>query len=1054
MRTLAEASSIGSASTAVAASSLSFGARTSRQRPGHDVLDDRLAAPRSFSPSLGHRARAARAASPSGSWRSGASPSAPARGRRSATPSGTPGRRRRAPASCGSPASRGSRRRRRGGRAAWGPRTAARARRRSRGGRSAPRRGSRRSPRARSCPRSRLRRRRTRSEGAAAGALRSPAAAGSSSWVGSCVIVAPEFVIVQNYDCHGTIHGSARGRRRARRARSSWPSATGRSAPGERLPSVRALAAEAGLSPSTVAAGAGRAAPPRAGRHRRAPRHPRGDARARRRGAALMPVPAGARDLSRGNPDPALLPDLGAALRALRAARPACTASRRCSPELARAGPRAARRRSRGRAAVRGQRRARRDRAACCSPTCARATGWPSRTPATPPCMTCCAPTACACEPVARRRARDAPRGARGGAARGAAAVVITPRAQNPTGARCSTRGARAGAAPPCSPRHPGVLAIEDDHFGLLGEGGPHSALAGLRALGRRRARSPRRSDPTCAWRCSRRRAHDRARAAPPAVRARVGQPHPAEPRRGAVGRAAACSASWRSAREHLRARAASGCSSASRARGVRGPRGLGPERVDPGARGGRGASRALLARGWVLAPGAPLPAAGQPAGGARHDRHAARPTRPSAWRAIWPTCSPPAPSPQRVADRRPMPRAPDRRRLARARAAPTRCSCACSSSGAYADEALQRRGRRAGRARPGAGDAPGLRRDPAPGDARPRHRASSPNAPAGAPRPAAARRRCGWGCTSCSTSQGPPDYATVAEAVELAKHGRPRRPRPRQRGPAARRPRGTREPARRAHRRDARAGGAEALPPASGSRACGGRSSGPEQARALMAADNEPAELAVRANTLVGRRRRARRAAAGARPSRRAASPRRSCSRSPSTCTPRRCGRRGRVIAQSRAAMLVVARAGARRPASACSTCARRPGGKSTHLAALMGGRGEVVAVERDRRRAGALARTAAAACAPATSASRSPTRPSRAAKSPFDRVLVDPPCSGLGHAAGAPRPALADRGGLARGAGRASSARSSPPGPAPSVREECLSTLRARSLRMRTSA
>jgi DNA-binding transcriptional MocR family regulator len=84
--------------------------------------------------------------------------------------------------------------------------------------------------------------------------------------------------------------------------------------PGERLPSVRRLAAEVGLSPVTVAAGL---------------------AQLRRRGVVVseprrgtricagspvdfarppLPVPAGARDLSRGNPDPALLPDLERAL--------------------------------------------------------------------------------------------------------------------------------------------------------------------------------------------------------------------------------------------------------------------------------------------------------------------------------------------------------------------------------------------------------------------------------------------------------------------------------------------------------------------------------------------------------------------------------------------------------------------------------------------------------------------------------------------------------------------------------------------------------------------
>ena len=73
-------------------------------------------------------------------------------------------------------------------------------------------------------------------------------------------------------------------------------------------------------------------------------------------------------------------------------------------------------------------------------------------------------------------------------------------------------------------------------------------------------------------------------------------------------------------------------------------------------------------------------------------------------------------------------------------------------------------------------------------------------------------------------------------------------------------------------------------------------------------------------------------------------------------------------------------------------------PGGKSTHLAALMGGEGEVVAVERNARRAGMLARTAQrlhAANVRVEVADAAVARPEGAV---FDRVLVDPPCSGLG--------------------------------------------------------
>jgi DNA-binding transcriptional MocR family regulator len=90
--------------------------------------------------------------------------------------------------------------------------------------------------------------------------------------------------------------------------------ASGALAPGQRLPSVRRLAVEVGLSPVTVAAGLAELR--RRGlvltEQRRATRigggPPIGSSR------LSLPVPAGARDLSRGNPDPSLLPDLKRAL--------------------------------------------------------------------------------------------------------------------------------------------------------------------------------------------------------------------------------------------------------------------------------------------------------------------------------------------------------------------------------------------------------------------------------------------------------------------------------------------------------------------------------------------------------------------------------------------------------------------------------------------------------------------------------------------------------------------------------------------------------------------
>jgi len=88
--------------------------------------------------------------------------------------------------------------------------------------------------------------------------------------------------------------------------------AAGRAPPGSVLPSVRALAAELGVATGTVAAAyrllAGRGI---VEGHRRAGTRVRRPVDVRRRGTA---VPLGLRDLATGNPDPALLPDLAQAL--------------------------------------------------------------------------------------------------------------------------------------------------------------------------------------------------------------------------------------------------------------------------------------------------------------------------------------------------------------------------------------------------------------------------------------------------------------------------------------------------------------------------------------------------------------------------------------------------------------------------------------------------------------------------------------------------------------------------------------------------------------------
>jgi DNA-binding transcriptional MocR family regulator len=254
--------------------------------------------------------------------------------------------------------------------------------------------------------------------------------------------------------------------------------ASGALAPGQRLPSVRRLASEVGLSPVTVAAGL---------------------AELRRRGVVLteprrgtrigqgppltlsrppLPVPAGARDLSRGNPDPALLPDLGQALRRsdlpvrLYGEPPALPGLL----ALARAQLQADGVSSEAVCIVSGALDAIErvlqvhlrpgDRVAVENPGYAalydllRAQGL-------------------TLEPVAVDDRGMRPRELRAALQRGACAVIITPRGQNPTGAALD--GERAGELRAVLADHPGVLVIEDDHLGAVA-GVPLHTIASGRA--------------------------------------------------------------------------------------------------------------------------------------------------------------------------------------------------------------------------------------------------------------------------------------------------------------------------------------------------------------------------------------------------------------------------------------------------------------------------------------------------------------------------------------------------------------------------------------------
>jgi 16S rRNA (cytosine967-C5)-methyltransferase len=173
----------------------------------------------------------------------------------------------------------------------------------------------------------------------------------------------------------------------------------------------------------------------------------------------------------------------------------------------------------------------------------------------------------------------------------------------------------------------------------------------------------------------------------------------------------------------------------------------------------------------------------------------------------------------------------------------------------------------------------------------------------------------------------------------------------------------------------------------------------GATDARELMAYDNEPGELSLRANTLVmdplTLSAQLRGASVPTHPD--PLIPEALVLDGPLDVHDSPLWRAGAFLAQSRAAMLV-ARALAPQPGERILDLCAAPGGKTTHLAALMEGRGEVVAVERNRRRAGELTRTAQRLAAGNVRVEVADAAHGRTHEPAFDRVLVDPPCSGLG--------------------------------------------------------
>ena len=172
----------------------------------------------------------------------------------------------------------------------------------------------------------------------------------------------------------------------------------------------------------------------------------------------------------------------------------------------------------------------------------------------------------------------------------------------------------------------------------------------------------------------------------------------------------------------------------------------------------------------------------------------------------------------------------------------------------------------------------------------------------------------------------------------------------------------------------------------------------GGDEARLLMAANNEPAEAVLRANTLrITAADLARRLPVETEPTGEDGL----VLNAPFDAHGAPEWREGLLMPQSRAAM-AISRLLDPQPGERVLDLCAAPGGKTTHLAALMRDEGELVAVERHKGRAEALRRTAArmgATCVEVRVADAA-----EPVTGTYDRVLVDPPCSDLGTLASRP--------------------------------------------------
>jgi 16S rRNA (cytosine967-C5)-methyltransferase len=173
----------------------------------------------------------------------------------------------------------------------------------------------------------------------------------------------------------------------------------------------------------------------------------------------------------------------------------------------------------------------------------------------------------------------------------------------------------------------------------------------------------------------------------------------------------------------------------------------------------------------------------------------------------------------------------------------------------------------------------------------------------------------------------------------------------------------------------------------------------GAQDARKLLARANEPAESALRANTL--RTDRAALAAAlaaeGVPVAPAGDPPEAVVALGAFDAHGSALWRDGALMPQSRASMMVAHCLGAAAGERVLDLCAA-PGAKTTHVAALMEARGEVLAVERHPGRARALRQTAQRMGAANVTVEVGDATRRRRDDERFARVLLDAPCSGLG--------------------------------------------------------